>query len=466
MSTHSLKIENKDLTQRPLLKKMIMFTIPLVLTGMLQLLYSATDIICLGHFASDQSAGAVSSTGALVNLVVNLFIGLSLGSSTVAARYIGADDPDKVQKVVHTSIALALVSGILLTIFTVPLTKYFLIAMNVPESILPLSTLYLQIYFGGLPFAFIYNFGSALLRAEGDTKHPLIFLIAAGVINVSLNLTLVIVCKMDVAGVGIGTIVAQAIAAALTMIYLARHNGPCKFYIKKLSFDKKMLKEVIRIGLPAGIESSLFAISNVIIQSAINSFGDLTIAANGDAWNIEGVIYLSMNAVTQAALTFTGQNYGANKKKNIDVAMWDAMLLTTIIGLVTGLTVYFAADYIMQIYTTNPEVIALAKERLRVVCSVYLLCGVMEVLGAVMRGIGHSFAPMAISLLGVCLFRVIYIYSIFQVYHTTTVLYLSYPISWILTILVQGVCLIFVRKKEFKKMDKLLSPDKDKIIKA
>ena len=454
METKKLKISNMDLTEKPLFKKMVIFTLPLIATGILQLLYNATDIIVLGHFASDNSAGAVGSTGALINLVTNLFIGLSIGASSVAAKYIGARDYNKVEKVVHTSILVALISGILLSIFAVPLTKYFLIAMNVPENILPLSTLYLQIYFGGLPFSFLYNFGSALLRAEGDTKHPLIFLFLAGIINVVLNLILVIVCKMDVAGVGIATIIAQFVSAVLVIGYLIKQNSVCKLYIKKLQIDVNSLKEILKIGLPAGIEGSIFAISNVIIQSAINSFGELVITANADAWNLEGFVYISMNAVCQACLTFTGQNYGANKRENIDRTLVNSLILVSFIGLLMGLSIYFASDYLMKIYTTSPEVIALAKERFRIVCTVYFLCGIMDALANSMRGMGHSFTPMLLSLLGACVFRIIYIYTIFQFYHTTTVLYLAYPISWILTIILQAVSLYFVRKKEFASMKK------------
>ena len=447
-----LKLSNMDLTEKPLFGKMVLFTLPLIATGILQLLYNATDIIVLGHFASDNSAGAVGSTGALINLITNLFIGLSIGASSVCAKYIGAKDIEKVDKIVHTSILIALISGIFLSILSIPLTKYFLIAMNVPKNILPLSTQYLQIYFGGLPFSFIYNFGSALLRAQGDTKHPLIFLFSAGIINVILNLVLVIVCNMDVAGVGIATIIAQFISALLVTIYLIKQNGICKLYIKRLRIDKNSLKEIIKIGLPAGIEGSIFAISNVIIQSAINSFGELVITANADAWNLEGFVFISMNAVCQACLTFTGQNYGANKPDNIDRTLLNSLLLVTGIGLVMGLSIYFASDYLMQIYTTNPEVIALAKERFQIVCTVYFLCGIMDILANSMRGMGHSFAPMILSLLGACVFRIIYIYTIFQIYHTTFTLYLAYPISWLLTIVIQSICLIFVRKKEFKSM--------------
>lgn len=454
-----LKISNMDLTEKPLFGKMILFTLPLIATGILQLLYNATDIIVLGHFASDNSAGAVGSTGALINLITNLFIGLSVGSSTIAAKYIGAKDFEKVDKAVHTSILLALICGVVISIFAIPLTKYFLIAMNVPENILPLSTLYLQIYFAGLPFSFLYNFGSALLRAQGDTRHPLIFLFSAGVINVILNLVLVIVCKMDVAGVGIATVIAQFISALLVIVYLIKQKGICKLYLKKLRIDTKSLKEIIKIGLPAGLEGSIFAISNVIIQSAINSFGDLVITANADAWNLEGFVYISMNAVSQACLTFTGQNYGANKPENIDRTRLNSLILSVSIGLTMGLSIYFASDFLMKIYTTNPEVIALAHERFQIVCTVYFLCGIMDVLGNNMRGMGHSFTPMILSLLGACVFRIIYIYTVFQFYHETFVLYLAYPISWILTILLQSISLFFVRKKEFASMKNPQQPN-------
>lgn len=448
-------ISNVDLTTRPLLKKLILFTLPLVLTGVLQLLYSATDIIVLGHFASDASAGAVGSTGALINLITTLFIGLSIGASTVAARYIGAVEPEKVQKVVHTSILLAIICGLVLSVITVPIIKYILILMNVPENILPLSTKYLQIYFSGLVFSFLYNFGSALLRAEGDTKRPLIALLFAGVINVILNLVLVIYCNLDVVGVGIATIISQFLSAVFVLWFLIKKDGPCKLHISKLKLDKQILKDIVKIGLPAGLEGTIFSISNVIIQSAINSFGDMVITANADCWNLEGFVYISMNAVVQACLTFTGQNYGANKRENIDITLLHSLALVCIIGLTLGLGVYYSTDYIMQIYTTNPEVIALAKERFQIVATMYCLCGIMDVLAGSMRGMGHSVAPMIISLLGACVFRIIYIFTIFQVYHERFVLYLAYPISWILTIIMQSIFFFVIRKKEFAKMKAL-----------
>ena len=450
-----------SLTTRPLFGKIILFALPLMLSGILQLLYNATDIIVLGQYGSDASAGAVGSTTALITLMTNIFIGLSVGASSAAARWIGSGNQERLEKVAHTSICVALISGIVIGIVGVTCSKYFLMWMNVPENVLPLSTEYLRILFVAMPFGFVYNFASALLRAQGDTRHPLLFLFLAGIINVSLNLIFVIVCKMDVAGVALGTVCAQAVAATLSVVYLIKHNGPCKLYIKKLKVDKEALIEIIKIGLPAGIEGSIFSISNVVIQSAINSFGDLVLTANTEAASIEGFIYVSMNSVSQACLTATSQNYGACKSNNIDRAVISSLVITTTIGLVMGLTAYFACDYIMLLFTNNPEIIAIAKERLLAIATSYCLCGIMEIVVAMMRGMGHSFAPMIVSLVGVCGFRIIYVYTVFKAYNTLLVLYLSYPISWLITTIVHSIFLIFVRKKEYKKIDEVMhSADK------
>lgn len=426
-----------------------------MLSGMLQLLYNAADIIVLGRFASDASAGAVGSTGSLINLLTNLFIGLSVGASSAAAKWIGAGNKDKLDKIVHTSLCISLISGVVIGLIGIIFARSFLIMMNVPQdSVLPLSTLYLKIYFAGMPFNFVYNFASALLRAQGDTKRPLIILFVSGIVNVSLNLLLVITFKMDVAGVAIATITSQALCAVLVIIFLIKQKGP--LIISHLKISKDALGEIMIIGLPAGTQSCIFSFSNVIIQSSINLFGDVAITANAESSNIEGVIYISMNSVSQAALTFSGQNYGALKSKNIDVALVDSIIISTIIGLALGLSVYFSSDYIMRIYTDSPEIIAIAKGRMLIICTTYFLDGIMEILTGIMRGMGHSIAPMLVSILGVCGIRIIYIYTVFAHFHTLPVLYLSHPITWIITSAVHAIFLLAIRKKEFRKIDSLL----------
>lgn len=448
------KNKELDMTERPLLGKIFLFSLPIMLTGILQLLYNASDIIVLGRFASDVSAGAVGSTGSLINLTVNLFLGLSVGSCTAAARWIGAKNEERLDRVVHTAICLSLIGGVIVGVFGVCCSKYLLLMMNVPaDSVLPLSTLYLQIYFAGMPFNLLYNFGSSLCRARGDSKNPLLFLCAAGVSNVGLNIFFVAVCKMDVAGVALGTVIAQMISSTLVIVHLVRLKGHCKVRLRSLRIHKDALGDILRIGLPAGVQGCIFSFSNVIIQSSINSFGDVAITANAEAANIEGFVYTTMNAVSQACLTFTGQNYGAHKKKNIDAVFRDSLFIVTLIGLALGLGVYFAGSFFMGIYTDSPEVIALGVERMSVICTTYCLCGIMEVLVGSMRGMGHSVLPMCMSILGVCGMRIVYIYTFFAANRTLVNLYLSYPISWIATILAHAVCLILVRRKEFRKID-------------
>ena len=442
-----------DMTARPLLGKIFLFSLPIMLTGILQLLYNASDIIVLGRFASDVSAGAVGSTGSLINLTVNLFMGLSVGACTAAARWIGAGNEQRLDRVVHTAILLSLIGGVIVGVIGVCFSRYFLIAMDVPQdSVLPLSTTYLQIYFAGMPFNLLYNFGSSLCRARGDSRTPLFFLCAAGVSNVGLNIFFVAVCRMDVAGVALGTIIAQLISSTLVLTHLCRLKGHCHVNLRKLRIYKDALGDIVRIGLPAGVQGCIFSLSNVVIQSSINSFGDVAITANAEAANIEGFVYTSMNAVSQACLTFTGQNYGAHKRKNIDVTFFDSLFIVTLLGLVVGLGVYFSGSFLMSIYTKSDEVIRMGLERMSVICSVYFLCGIMEVLVGSMRGMGHSVVPMLVSIVGVCGVRIVYIYTFFAAYRTLFNLYLSYPISWLATILAHAVCLIFVRRKEYKKL--------------
>ena len=448
MSTVRTKKE-LDMCSRPLLWKIVLFSLPIMLTGILQLLYNASDIIVLGHFASDVSAGAVGSVGSLINLTVNLFVGLSVGSCTAAARWIGAKNEERLDRVVHTAILLSLIGGVALALIGVFFSRYFLIWMNVPQdNVLPLSTLYLKIYFAGMPFNLLYNFGSSLCRARGDSKTPLLYLCAAGVSNVGLNIFFVVVCKMDVAGVALGTIIAQMISSTLVLIHLMRLQGHCKVRLRSLRIHKDALFDILRIGLPAGIQGCIFSLSNVIIQSSINGFGEVAITANADAANIEGFVYTAMNSVSQACLTFTGQNYGARLRKNMDVSLLDSLLAVTVIGLVLGFGAYLLGAYVMRIYTTTPEVIEIGVRRLSVTCTTYCLCGIMDVLVGNLRGRGYSLLPMCVSIAGVCGARIVYIFTYFAVNRTLLVLYLSYPISWFATVLVHTVSLLIVRKKE------------------
>ncbi len=460
MSTVRTKKE-LDMCTRPLLWKIVLFCLPIMLTGILQLLYNASDIIVLGHFASDVSAGAVGSVGSLINLTVNLFVGLSVGSCTAAARWIGAKNEERLDRVVHTAILLSLVGGVCLGLIGVFFSRYFLIWMNAPQdSVLPLSTLYLKIYFAGMPFNLLYNFGSSLCRARGDSKTPLLYLCAAGISNVGLNIFFVVVCKMDVAGVALGTVIAQMISSTLVLVHLMRLQGHCKVRLRSLRIHKDALIDILCIGLPAGIQGCIFSLSNVIIQSSINGFGEVAITANADAANVEGFVYTAMNSVSQACLTFTGQNYGARLRKNMDVSLLDSLLTVTVIGLVLGFGAYLFGQYILRIYTTSPEVIEIGVGRLSVTCTTYCLCGIMDVLVGNLRGRGYSFLPMCVSIAGVCGVRIMYIFTYFAAKRTLFVLYLSYPISWFVTVLVHSVSLLFVRKKEKKMQWKDMPADR------
>lgn len=453
MRANSRQKREPDMCSRPLLGKIFLFSLPIMATGILQLLYNASDIIVLGRFASDISAGAVGSTSSLINLIINLFLGLSVGSCTAAARWIGAKNEQRLDRVVHTAILLSVLGGVVLGVFGVLMARNLLLLMKVPQdSVLPLSTLYLQIYFAGLPFNLLYNFGSSLCRARGDSKTPLFILCAAGIANVGLNIFFVVVCQMDVAGVALGTIIAQAISAALVLVRLMRTKGHCKVSLRRLRLYKDALGDILRIGLPAGVQGCIFSLSNVVIQSSINSFGETAITANADAANIEGFVYTCMNAVSQACLTFTGQNYGARIRKNIDAVLIDSLLIVTAIGLAVGFTAYLAGTFFLSIYTKSDDVIRLGLERMSVICTTYCLCGIMEVLVGNMRGIGHSVLPMLVSIVGVCGLRIVYIFTFFAANRTLFNLYLSYPISWLVTICAHAVCLFFARRKEFKRM--------------
>ncbi|MEG2457127.1 MAG: MATE family efflux transporter, partial [Clostridia bacterium] len=347
-----------DMCSRPLFGKIILFSLPLVLSGILQLLYNACDIIVVGRFVGTVAMTAVGSTGALVNLIINLFIGLSVGALSATARYIGAQNREEADKIVHTSILISIIGGFVLGIFGFFMAEQFLIWMNTPTNVLPLSTLYLKIFFLGMPFNSLFNFGSSILRACGDTKRPLIFLSIAGVVNVILNLVFVVTFNMSVAGVAIATVISQIISAVLVVICLMKRKGYGRLELRKLKIHWNSLKEILQIGLPAGIQSTIFSISNVIIQASVNSLGDIVMAGNTAAANIEGFVYVSMNSIAQASLTFTGQNYGANKEKNVNLVLLQSLIIVTIVGLVFGLGVFMFGSTLLRIYDTNAEVIS------------------------------------------------------------------------------------------------------------
>ena len=446
--------KNMPMLEGNLFSGIVNFTVPIILTSLLQLLFNAADLVVVGQFCGSMSVAAVGATGALTNLMVNFFIGLSIGTGVAVAHGIGSREDREVHCIVHTALPLSLVSGLVLTVLGVAFSRTFLHWMGTPDTVLPLSAVYMEIYFGGVTFAMIYNFSAAILRAAGDTKSPLLFLFIAGVVNVVLNVFFVLVCQMNVAGVALATTISQAISAVLVTMALMRRNDACKLDLKKLHFYKPQLRKMIRIGLPAGIQSSLFSISNVLIQSSINSFGDVLMSGNAAASNIEGFVYVCLNAFHQTAVNFIGQNAGARQHKRVYRILWICLACVTVVGIVTGSLAYVLGPKLLSIYITDsPEAIAYGLTRMAFICLPYFLCGLMDVSTGALRGIGASLTPMLISVLGVCGFRVLWIYTIFQMpaYHTPQCLYISYAVSWILTFLCQmAAFIVFFRREERK----------------
>ena len=442
-----------DMTSGPLLPKVLMFSLPLVLTSVLQLLYNAADVIVVGRFAGPQSLAAVSSTGALINLLVNVFMGLSVGSSVVIARAYGAGDVREVHQGVHTSIAVAGMAGVAVGILGLFASRPLLQLMGSPDDVIDLASLYMCIYFLGMPFNMLYNFGAAILRAVGDTRRPLYFLTFSGVVNVMLNLLLVIVLKLDVAGVAIATVISQIISAVLVIGCLLHSEGSIRLNPRDLRIHRGPLLHIIRVGLPAGLQGSLFSISNVLIQSSINSFGSITMAGNGAAANLEGFVYVAMNAIHQAALTFASQNLGARKINRVRRNMWVCLATVTVIGLSMGLVMLLLGKPLLTLYNDDPEVIRYGLIRMSFILPTYFTCGCMDVMVGQLRGIGYSIMPMIVSLTGACLFRVVWIYTAFAASPTLNTLYVSYPISWLLTFLVHLGCYLYVAGHRLRHME-------------
>ncbi len=440
-----------DLTSGPMLQKIILFSLPLAASSILQLLFNAADVVVVGRFAGSTALAAVGSNGALINLLVNLFVGMSLGANVVAARCFGAKDDDGVRNTVQTSVTLGLVSGVLLAFVGFFAARGLLELMSCPEDVIDLSTLYLKIYFIGMPMTMLYNFSSALLRSVGDTKRPLYCLAAAGIINVVLNLVFVIGFQLSVAGVALATIISQTVSACLVTWILTREKGALHLDLRHLGFHKGALLQILRIGLPAGLQSTVFSLSNVVIQSAVNSFGSTIVAGNSAASNIEGFVYTAMNSFAQAAVTFTSQNVGARRYDNLDRVMRNCLLCATVTGLVLGGGAALAGAPLLHFYSSDEAVVAAGLARLHVISATYLLCGTMDVLASCLRGRGYSVLPMVVSLVGSCLLRLVWIATIFQLFRSTTTLYISYPLSWILTALVHLICLLVVRKKQNEK---------------
>jgi putative MATE family efflux protein len=448
-----MKKHEIDMVHGPLLGKILLFAIPLMCSSILQLLFNAADIVVVGRFAGDNSLAAVGSTSALINLLVNLFVGLSVGANVLAAKNLGARDEAELRKTIHTAILLSMLSGLLLAVIGFVFSRVLLELMGSPDEVIGLSTLYLKIYFLGMPASMTYNFGAALLRAKGDTERPLIYLIISGAMNVCLNLIFVIIFKMDVAGVALATVLSQCVSAVLIIRCLCAESGAFHLSLKDLSLDRRCLLQIVSIGLPAGFQGMVFSLSNVVIQASVNSFGSIVIAGNSAAANIEGFVYVAMNAFHQAAISFTGQNMGAGKFNRIRKILLLCVGCVTVVGIILGNGAYLFGHQLLSIYTSDEEVIAAGLVRMGMICRTYALCGIMDVLVGALRGIGYAVVPMVVSILGACGLRLLWIATVFRLpaYHTTSVLFASYPVSWIITGGVHAICFIVLYRRLLKK---------------
>ena len=443
-----------DMCNGSLWDKILLFALPLMLSSMLQLLFNAADVVVVGRFAGKEALAAVGSNTSLINLMINLFVGLSVGTNVVVARDLGAGRRDNVSRSVHTSVTLALASGVVMMIFGVVMVRNILEWMSSPTDVIDLATVYLRIYFCGMPANIFYNFGSAILRAQGGTQRPLYYLTIAGVVNVVLNLIFVIVLRLDVAGVALATIIAQYISALLVIRCLMREQGPLHLDLKKLRLEWPVVRRILEVGLPAGFQGILFAMSNVVIQSSLNSFNDPVIVAGSAASaNIESFVYAGMNSIYQSSITFTGQNYGAGKVDRVDRVVMECVGYVAAIGLILGNLVYFFGDQLAGIYAPGePEVVAQALIRMGFIACPYFFCGIMDTMTGVLRGIGYSVIPMVVSLVGACGLRILWVATVFQLYRSPATLYFSYPVTWSIT---GGVLIIFflcIRKRAYYKV--------------
>lgn len=446
-----MKKQNYNLIHGPLFWNIIRYTIPIILTSILQLLFNAADLVVVGRFCGSVSVAAVGATNSITHLLVNLFIGLSAGAGVTVAHAIGGRENETVYRTVHTAMSAALVSGAVLTVLGISLSELFLRMMDTPENVLPLSALYMKIYFAGITFNMVYNFAAAILRAAGDTKSPLLYLTIAGILNVLMNVFFVTVLHMNVAGVALATTLSQGVSAALVVWALMRRTDACRFFPKQMRFYKIQMRKIIRIGLPAGIQSSLFAISNVMIQSSVNSFGDVFVAGNAASANIEGFVYVSMNSFHQTAVNFVGQNMGARQHKRVHKILWVCLGCVAVTGMIAGSLGYGFGEQLLSIYITDSqEAIGYGMTRLGYLCLPYFLCGLMDVTTGALRGMGASVVPMITSVMGVCGLRILWIHTIFRFIHTPSCLYSSYCISWIVTFIAQLISFYIVYRKHTK----------------
>lgn len=438
-----------DMVRGPVLPKMIRFSLPLMLTSILQLMFNAADIIVVGRFAGENSLAAVGSTTSLITLLLNLFIGLSIGANVAVARYFGARRQEDLKETVHTAISLSIISGILLTAAGLLGSRQILIWMQTPGEVLELASLYLRIYFLGMTGMMVYNFGASVLRAVGDTKRPLYFLAFSGVVNVTLNLFFVVGLHMDVAGVGAATAISQWISGFLIVRCLRKENSGIRLVLKDLRLHRDKLIGIFKIGVPAGVQGMIFSLTNVLIQTAVNSFGAVVVAGNSASGNIEGFIYFAMNAFYQATISFTSQNVGAKKISRIDKILTRGELCVIGVGLAMGVLFVVFGRPLLSIYSTSQAVVDAGMQRLVVIGLTYFLCGAMDVMVGALRGMGYSVIPMLVSLVGVCGLRILWLVTLFRIpqFHTVTMLFVTYPVTWSVTLAAHIVTFIIVRKK-------------------
>lgn len=441
-----------DMCSGSLLPKILLYSLPLMLSGILQLLFNAADVVVVGRFAGSNALAAVGSTSSLINLLVNVFMGLSVGTNVMVARFFGAGQKKELEEMVHTAILTSIVSGVVLVFVGLVLSRPALLMMDTPEDVIDQAVLYIRIYFVGMPVMMLYNFGSAVLRAVGDTRRPLYFLMIAGVVNVILNLFFVISLSMGVAGVALATIISQTISALLVLLCLMRTEGDYRVELKRLRIVKDKMIKMIKIGLPAGMQGALFSVSNVLIQSSVNSFGSIAMAGNTAAQNLEGFVYTAMNSLHQTCISFTGQNYGARQYKRMGKILVICLGCVIAVGVLMGNGVYLAGGVLLRLYSPDAEVIEYGMLRLFYICTTYALCGMMDVMVGSLRGMGYGIMPMLVSLTGACLFRVVWIMTVFKSYHSLEVLYVSYPISWGLTFVVHLLCFFIVYRRVLRQM--------------
>ena len=445
-----------DMCNGSIMDKLISFSLPLMVSGILQLAFNAVDIIVVGRFSGSQALAAVGSTTALINVFTNLFIGISLGANVLAARFYAAGKDREMSETVHTSITLALISGIMMAVIGVLLAKWALEIMGTPDDVIGQSALYMRIYFMGMPLFMLYNYGAAILRAVGDTRRPLLFLVVAGVTNAVLNMILVIVFHLGVAGVAIATIISQLISCVLVLTCLYRSEGSYQLRFSKLKINGAYMEQIFQVGVPAGIQSTVINLSNALLQSSVNSFGSIAMAGYTAANNILGFLYMSVNSITQACMSFTSQNYGVGKLKRMDKVLRDCAILSISIAAVLGGLAYSFGPQILTVYTSDPKVINCGMEILAYTSITYFLCGIMDLFPGALRGMGYSAVPMVLSVIGTVGTRIVWVFGIFPNHRSLSVLFVSYPVSWILTIVLQVMCFYFVRKRVHQKEKRLL----------